>query len=332
MAARTPDHKIDEAIKLYASGWSTTEIGEKLQISASAIARHVKLAGLTRSPSAAKEAQYTRNPAIIIPPEAGRVYGYLAGEKKTCAICGEPFAADLEHFYKRTRENGRVYLSSGCKMCVKKHRAVYRDEYPDRSLLANRVSYRKNGTRYNETKRQKVKNSPELRAYSALKNREWQSQNQDKVLAYRRARYSEFSELIKVGQRAYYIANKEKYRTLRRNRRAQLRGSPGSFTSKDIADRFEEQDGRCFWCKCDISSGHHADHFLPLARGGTNHQYNIVLACPTCNLSRGKKLPSEFFDYVKKIAGLGAQIAARREYMAQKMREHRRRERVSAAS
>jgi hypothetical protein len=55
-----------------------------------------------------------------------------------------------------------------------------------------------------------------------------------------------------------------------------------------------------------------------------------VLACQTCNLSRGGKLPLEFFAYLKLIADKAPEIEARRAYMRIKMRGYRARKKVGA--
>ena len=36
----------------------------------------------------------------------------------------------------------------------------------------------------------------------------------------------------------------------------------------------------CFYCG---EPGEHDDHFFPLAKGGTDHWWNLVRACATCN-------------------------------------------------
>lgn len=38
------------------------------------------------------------------------------------------------------------------------------------------------------------------------------------------------------------------------------------------------------------------DHVVPLIKGGGNGPENIVVACATCNLKKGAKLPHEFSE------------------------------------
>jgi len=61
----------------------------------------------------------------------------------------------------------------------------------------------------------------------------------------------------------------------------------GTFIAGDIRRLWEVQYGLCHWCQKSLAfSGYHVDHVVPLVRGGANGRQNLVLACPTCNLTR----------------------------------------------
>lgn len=48
----------------------------------------------------------------------------------------------------------------------------------------------------------------------------------------------------------------------------------------------------CHWCKRVLAFRESTvDHVIPLARGGTNHVKNLVIACQECNLRRGHDMP-----------------------------------------
>lgn len=81
-------------------------------------------------------------------------------------------------------------------------------------------------------------------------------------------------------------------------KRARKQQAPGEFTAQDTLNQFEKQEGACYWCGIPIVDGYHIDHFIPLSRGGSNYPENIVLSCPTCNIRRSNKLPSESFEYL----------------------------------
>ena len=54
------------------------------------------------------------------------------------------------------------------------------------------------------------------------------------------------------------------------------------------------QAGRCAYCGIALDGKKHLDHRIPLSRGGEHSLKNLAWACPGCNLSKGKRLPSEW--------------------------------------
>jgi DNA-directed RNA polymerase subunit RPC12/RpoP len=79
-------------------------------------------------------------------------------------------------------------------------------------------------------------------------------------------------------------------------RRARKRNAEGSFSSEDVLLMKKSQGNRCWYCQKSLEAGYHIEHRVPLSRGGSNNPSNLVLACPSCNLSKGDKLPSEWSD------------------------------------
>jgi 5-methylcytosine-specific restriction endonuclease McrA len=49
----------------------------------------------------------------------------------------------------------------------------------------------------------------------------------------------------------------------------------------------------CFYCGDHAPDGH-ADHMIPLSRGGTDSLDNLVWACPSCNASKSDKTVDEW--------------------------------------
>jgi 5-methylcytosine-specific restriction endonuclease McrA len=56
-------------------------------------------------------------------------------------------------------------------------------------------------------------------------------------------------------------------------------------------------EGKCRYCEEPLSDGHEEDHLTPLARGGTNKDGNITIACLQCNRAKGSKTLTEFEDW-----------------------------------
>ena len=103
-------------------------------------------------------------------------------------------------------------------------------------------------------------------------------------------------------QRRYFADHPEVHRANRSNRRARIRGNGGTHTAADIAAQRKRQKGVCFWRateECQARGGKlgrrwHVDHVVPLALGGSNGPENLVIACPTCNCSKGHSHPMDW--------------------------------------
>lgn len=73
-----------------------------------------------------------------------------------------------------------------------------------------------------------------------------------------------------------------------------MRNAPGTHTADDIALILEEQNFTCPYCLADLADGYHVDHYMPLALGGSNWPDNLQCTCPTCNMRKGAKHPSDW--------------------------------------
>ena len=77
-------------------------------------------------------------------------------------------------------------------------------------------------------------------------------------------------------------------------RRARIRNAGGSYTKDDIIALLIAQESKCALCGQPFGGdGYHVDHYIALARGGTNDPSNLKLTHPVCNLRKGAKLPDE---------------------------------------
>lgn len=94
-----------------------------------------------------------------------------------------------------------------------------------------------------------------------------------------------------AGTRRYRANNPDKIREFTQRRKGR---KIGRLPRGTIAKQGEAQSWRCFVCSVDIAGGFHADHWVPLARGGEHTPENIRLLCPTCNVRKGAKLPETF--------------------------------------
>lgn len=94
-----------------------------------------------------------------------------------------------------------------------------------------------------------------------------------------------------------YLAKPEKqanHQALGRRRRARKRAAPGHHTGEQISNLYRLQGGKCVYCSSSLRNGFHADHIMPLIRGGSNDIRNIQLTCPSCNCKKSTRDPLEF--------------------------------------
>ena len=239
--------------------------------------------------------------------------------QKTCSRCGDTKPATSEHFYrmKETRDG----LRPDCKECLdKKQRAhyvankeriderhrAYREANKEQSAEYNREYYAANRNVIIErvrrwgidNKEQKRKNN---RAYDArnrernrARRRAYRVANAEREAEYSRNYYIKNKEIMADRQRAYLAKNPEKARQRVSIRRARRLQAEGAYTIADVQAQYERQKGRCYWCNVKVGNTYDVDHIVPLSRGGTDWPENIVIACPSCNRSRGDKLPHEW--------------------------------------
>lgn len=161
----------------------------------------------------------------------------------------------------------------------------------------------------------------EYRKQKIAETAQWVAENKERSAAYHREYYrknkesflekSQASRIKRLSvpenrekererQRAKKLANPEQVRADGTNRRAIKRGAEGRHNKHDIALIMEDQLGMCVYCLKDITEKYHADHIIPLCRGGSNWPENIQCLCPDCNLSKHKKTHEEFIEYLKK--------------------------------
>lgn len=112
--------------------------------------------------------------------------------------------------------------------------------------------------------------------------------NRDKYLAAKKRENSaEYS-------RRYRQKHPEVVRQIRANRRARITHAEGTHTAAELTALHDRQRGKCANCATSLKPGYHADHIVPLARGGTNWISNIQLLCPPCNQRKHAKDPFDF--------------------------------------
>jgi hypothetical protein len=180
---------------------------------------------------------------------------------KTCKTCNVAKEASLEFFHKHVgRKDG---LQASCKQCVK---------------IAYKVYYRVDIEK------------------ALARSKKWRLQNPEKKVALNKKWRLENLEKKAAHNKKWRLENPDKVLAFNRNYRARKNQAEGSHTAEDVADIISKQNELCFWCNTKLEQIH-IDHIIPLIKGGRNDASNLVASCPSCNCSKGAKLPEEFLAY-----------------------------------
>jgi len=124
--------------------------------------------------------------------------------------------------------------------------------------------------------------------------RAWRVEHADERAERDRAYYAEHADERREWQRAYVATHIVELAARNRNRYARKKGNGGTHTADDVRAQYARQNGRCYWCKAKVGDTYHVDHVMPVILGGSNGPENLVIACPTCNLSKGGMHPMDF--------------------------------------
>lgn len=217
--------------------------------------------------------------------------------EKQCTSCKKWYPESTDFFIPEKRNKSGV--GSICKNCRKSIAKVYNraPEAKKRHAEKQREWAKKNPEKAKGSTKKWFEKHPEKK--KEYKDRDYQK-NKDKYQKrandwyYAHKNDFTFKLNILIRQIKYRKENPDINRANIHRRRTLVRNSHGSHTAEDIKKQYEEQGGKCFYCKKDVSKDYHVDHVIPLSRGGSNNPDNLVIACPTCNTSKGAKLLSEW--------------------------------------
>jgi 5-methylcytosine-specific restriction endonuclease McrA len=133
-----------------------------------------------------------------------------------------------------------------------------------------------------------IRRNPE-KAREAM--RRWRARHRELHAARTRARYARdpkrFQERIDASPNRRAVR-----RAMWQRRRARLLGAGPSFAAAEWIGLVQAHDGRCAYCG--KLRPLHADHRVPLERGGKNEIANILPACAPCNLRKHLMTEDEF--------------------------------------
>lgn len=192
--------------------------------------------------------------------------------------CGRDLPATPEFFHRDKRTPDK--LTYQCKECRTAHTSAYNKEHQDWRDAYNKQYYAEHSSEEQE-RCAAYRGDPEHKSRMNENSLAWYWSDVENNREHAR-RYSKTP-------RGRVVARAGSHR-----RRARKIEAGGSYTADELLDQLKRQKGRCYYCRAKIGKTYHADHVVPLARGGSNDISNIVIACPSCNWSKHDKLPHEW--------------------------------------
>lgn len=234
--------------------------------------------------------------------------------QKSCNVCEQNFPATTEFWHKN--KAGRYGLHNTCKACAKARTRQWNDDNREYTSQVHAAYYQENAEHLRAKARGYYWADPEKaraekrdyylrnRESCDARNRQWALNHPERMAQIKRDYLKRHPERRKKSSldwrnrnleranqmaREYRKNNPEKSRLYHQLRRARELEAEGSFTAEDVRIAYRSQRGKCWHCGKHVDNKYHADHLVPLAKGGTNYPNNIVVSCSDCNLSKGAK-------------------------------------------
>lgn len=224
-------------------------------------------------------------------------------EEKRCSKCHAVKPNTIEYF-----ERYREKLRSTCRECRRAERKQWYLDNREQALeKAKQYAEKNREQRLKKKKEYRDANKDKIAEYMkvyraenhekiAKKNAEWYRSNIKHAREQCRRYHAENKPRLNARSRNWHKVNPEKSKALCISYRGRKLTATGSSSPEDIATIRMLQENRCHYCGVDLTAVQepHLDHFIPLSRGGSNNPDNLVWACPTCNISKGNRMPWEW--------------------------------------
>ncbi|MGW6218385.1 HNH endonuclease [Streptomyces olivaceus] len=167
---------------------------------------------------------------------------------KACRGCGETKPLDA---YARKGK----YRAARCKDCLREWATQYRRDQGDRVNANARAGYAKNP-----------------------------SKKKANQAAYYERHHASIRARMKKKYAEQYALHPERWHAAKARRKQRLAVGMDALDKALSADyrRAIRADG-CTYCGRRITGDMHVDHYYPLAKGGTDHWWNLTQSCGPCN-------------------------------------------------
>lgn len=180
--------------------------------------------------------------------------------------------------------------------------AKYQREHPEKARARGVRYHRANPEKAHArtTMKWRKENPEKVRAANA----KWALEHAEERTKKARVRVAKWArahpEKARAATLKWQRENRETMNVIARRRRARKASALGTHTAADVKRQLISQGRMCFYCSVPLQK-YHVEHKTPLCRGGSNGAENIVCACPTCNLRKGKKTAEEFIAILRKL-------------------------------
>lgn len=214
-------------------------------------------------------------------------------DKETMHIAAsrkEAIEKGMSRYFGRpcTHGHGTIRATSGCHCveCKRLGEEKRSEKYRPRRIALERVRYAANPGKFiAKTKRYYDKNADQVRARRREYHYESYVDEEVRKKAVLRTKKWVSSNPVRAKRNAKVAKHK---------RRAAEYEVGGSFSAEDIARIYKAQHGKCAYFSCcgtKLGESYHADHIVPLSRGGANDRSNLQLTCAPCNLAKAARDP-----------------------------------------
>lgn len=187
----------------------------------------------------------------------------------------------------------------------------YRQRHKEERNACSR-EWRRNHPEYFEAYNQEHKDKQKLYF------KKYQEENKEEARLRSANHYQKNRERILVQHSHWALAHRQNKAALHHKRKATILGLPpelNTLTASDIAETLATN--KCFYCAAIGKMT--LDHFIPVARGGSNTRENVVASCPTCQSRKHTKPPRLFMEELIKEEMTRHRLASARAILALEM-------------
>lgn len=258
------------------------------------------------------------------------------GLQTLCKTCISEYKKQYYQTHKdEISEKHKVYAKTH-KEQVRAHKKQYAEAHKDHLRDYHKQYYEDRKEQWSEQGKQRyVTHGEQIRERVRRYQEAHKEQISERGKLHRQLHREQISERRKRlyhSDREHFLAQKkrdhakhkeqrlEKYKVYRRSERgrlirralwhkreAQKKTYGGVYTAAQIQEQLKRQNYRCYYAACGFAKFqkvngryiYHIEHTIPLSRAEAlprNDISHIVLACSACNLSKGTKLPHEWFE------------------------------------